>query len=160
MINFLKRPFSGRSLVLCACVLMTSRPSYLFRCDTFRGYDILVSKPGTRQGLSSAAIMQLINQRIADAIATYEANRSNENATQNEGVVGLTRWFEKLEAVFRISKCAIGSQVKFATCTLLDGALTWWNSHVQTELSLLCPRMVLEEEDKIQSTYVVSQITL
>ncbi|GJX54407.1 copia protein [Tanacetum coccineum] len=115
----------------------------------------------------------------------------------------LTRWFEKMEFVFRIKDCATGSQVKFATYTLLDGALTWWNSYVQTvgideayeiswkdlmklmikvycprneiqkleselwnlsvkgtdvagytrrfqELSLLCPRMVLKEEDKIE----------
>ncbi|GKB16524.1 hypothetical protein Tco_0850447, partial [Tanacetum coccineum] len=60
--------------------------------------------------------------------------------------------------------------VKFATCTLLDGALTWWNTHVQTigideayemlwkdliklmidELTLLCLRMVPEEDDKIE----------
>nr|GEV81490.1 hypothetical protein [Tanacetum cinerariifolium] len=38
--------------------------------------------------------------------------------------------------MFCISNCATGSHVKFATCTLLDGALTW---------------MVLEEEDKIES---------
>ncbi|GKB05137.1 reverse transcriptase domain-containing protein [Tanacetum coccineum] len=28
--------------------------------------------------------------------------------------------------------CPPNSQVKFATCTLLDEALTWWNSYVQT----------------------------
>ncbi|GJR83347.1 reverse transcriptase domain-containing protein [Tanacetum coccineum] len=120
-----------------------------------------------------------------------------------EGVVGLARWFKKMESVFRISNCSPNSQVKFATCTLLDGALTWWNSHVQTigvdeayempwkdlmklmidvycprneiqklenelwnlyvkgtdvagytrrlqELTLLCPRMVPEENDKIE----------
>ncbi|GKB00983.1 putative reverse transcriptase domain-containing protein [Tanacetum coccineum] len=49
-----------------------------------------------------------------------------------EGVVGLTRWFEKMESVFSISNCTTASQVKFATCTLQDDALTWWNSHVKT----------------------------
>ncbi|GJW57562.1 putative reverse transcriptase domain-containing protein [Tanacetum coccineum] len=49
-----------------------------------------------------------------------------------EGVVGLTRWFEKMESVFSISNCTAASQVKFATCTLQDDALTWWNSHVKT----------------------------
>ncbi|GJV33955.1 reverse transcriptase domain-containing protein [Tanacetum coccineum] len=49
-----------------------------------------------------------------------------------EGVVGLTRWFEKMESVFSISNCPATSQVKFATCTLQDDALTWWNSHVKT----------------------------
>nr|GEX34712.1 putative reverse transcriptase domain-containing protein [Tanacetum cinerariifolium] len=50
----------------------------------------------------------------------------------NEGVVGLTRWIEKMESVFNISGCAIANQVKFAACTLLDAALTWWNSQVKT----------------------------
>ncbi|GKA55934.1 reverse transcriptase domain-containing protein [Tanacetum coccineum] len=27
---------------------------------------------------------------------------------------------------------AFGGSVKYATCTLLDEALTWWNSHVKT----------------------------
>ncbi|GKD44907.1 reverse transcriptase domain-containing protein, partial [Tanacetum coccineum] len=31
-----------------------------------------------------------------------------------------------------ISGCAIDNQVKFATCTLLGVALTWWNCHVRT----------------------------
>ncbi|GKA13550.1 hypothetical protein Tco_0693196 [Tanacetum coccineum] len=37
-----------------------------------------------------------------------------------EGVVGLTRWIEKMESVFHISGCAVENQVKFATCTLLE----------------------------------------
>nr|GEY64919.1 reverse transcriptase domain-containing protein [Tanacetum cinerariifolium] len=49
-----------------------------------------------------------------------------------EGVVGLTRWIEKMESVFQISGCAIENQVKFATCTLLDAALTWWNSQIRS----------------------------
>ncbi|GJU98404.1 putative reverse transcriptase domain-containing protein [Tanacetum coccineum] len=49
-----------------------------------------------------------------------------------EGVVGLSQWLEKIESVFYISGCAIDNQVKFATCTLLGAALTWWNSHVRT----------------------------
>ncbi|GKB22464.1 reverse transcriptase domain-containing protein [Tanacetum coccineum] len=49
-----------------------------------------------------------------------------------EGVVRLTRWFEKIEFVFSISNCTASCQVKFATCTLQDDALTWWNPHVKT----------------------------
>ncbi|GKC39281.1 reverse transcriptase domain-containing protein [Tanacetum coccineum] len=48
-----------------------------------------------------------------------------------EGVVELTQWFERIETVFRISHCSIENQIKFSTCTLLAGALTWWNSHVR-----------------------------
>nr|GEV04065.1 hypothetical protein [Tanacetum cinerariifolium] len=54
------------------------------------------------------------------------------NFKGTEGVVGLTRWFEKMESVFQISGCAIENQVKFSTCTLLDGALTWCNSQIRS----------------------------
>ncbi|GKB92222.1 hypothetical protein Tco_0964494 [Tanacetum coccineum] len=49
-----------------------------------------------------------------------------------EGVVMLSQWFEKIESVFHISNCAVENQVKFATCTFLGNALTWWNSHMKT----------------------------
>nr|GEX04528.1 reverse transcriptase domain-containing protein [Tanacetum cinerariifolium] len=49
-----------------------------------------------------------------------------------EGFVDLTRWFERIETVFRISNCTEENQIEFATCTLLGSALTWWNSHVKT----------------------------
>ncbi|GJR51896.1 putative reverse transcriptase domain-containing protein [Tanacetum coccineum] len=49
-----------------------------------------------------------------------------------EGVVELTQWFERMETVFYISNCSVENQIKFSTCTLLAGALTWWNSHVMT----------------------------
>ncbi|GKD56245.1 hypothetical protein Tco_1289632 [Tanacetum coccineum] len=103
---------------------------------------------------------------------TYKDFRNCQpcNFSGTEGFVGLARWFEKMELVFRVSNFPPNSQVKFSTCTLHDGALTWWNSHMQTigideayeitdiigytrrfqELTLLCPRVVLEEEDKIK----------
>ncbi|GKE20468.1 reverse transcriptase domain-containing protein [Tanacetum coccineum] len=37
-----------------------------------------------------------------------------------------------MEYVFYISNCTIVCQVKYATCTLLGGALPWWNFHVKT----------------------------
>ncbi|GJV18006.1 retrovirus-related pol polyprotein from transposon TNT 1-94, partial [Tanacetum coccineum] len=49
-----------------------------------------------------------------------------------EGVVGLKRWFEKMEQVFEICKCAEDDKVKFAVCTFESRALTWWNGNVQT----------------------------
>ncbi|GJY69743.1 hypothetical protein Tco_0472725 [Tanacetum coccineum] len=54
------------------------------------------------------------------------------NFKGTEGVVGLTQWFEKMKYVFHISNCTVTCQIKFATCTLLGNALTWWNSHVKT----------------------------
>ncbi|GJU68317.1 hypothetical protein Tco_1254576 [Tanacetum coccineum] len=49
-----------------------------------------------------------------------------------EGVVGITRWFEKMKTVFHISNCPEKYQVKYDTFTLLNSALTWWNSHKRT----------------------------
>ncbi|GJT58240.1 hypothetical protein Tco_0993294 [Tanacetum coccineum] len=49
-----------------------------------------------------------------------------------EGVIGLTHWFEKMETVFHISNCLEKYQVKYASCTLLNSALTWWNSYKRT----------------------------
>ncbi|GJZ91469.1 putative reverse transcriptase domain-containing protein [Tanacetum coccineum] len=54
------------------------------------------------------------------------------NFKGTEGVVGLSHWLKKMESVFHISGCAVKNQVKFATCTLLGAALTWWNGHVRT----------------------------
>ncbi|GKA17749.1 hypothetical protein Tco_0697586 [Tanacetum coccineum] len=99
------------------------------------------------------------------------------NFNGTEGVVGLTHWFEKMEIVFHISNCPEKYQVKYASCTLLNSALTWWNSHKRTirieaayamswtelmklmtkvyclrneELVLLCTSMVPNEEDKVE----------
>ncbi|GJU50731.1 putative reverse transcriptase domain-containing protein [Tanacetum coccineum] len=49
-----------------------------------------------------------------------------------KGVFELTQWFERMETVFRISNCTVENQIKFATYTLLESALTWWNSYVRT----------------------------
>ncbi|GKA14284.1 reverse transcriptase domain-containing protein [Tanacetum coccineum] len=54
------------------------------------------------------------------------------NFKGTEGVVGLIRWFEKMEIVFHISNFPEKYQVKYATCTLLNSALTWWNLHKRT----------------------------
>nr|GEU84483.1 hypothetical protein [Tanacetum cinerariifolium] len=85
-----------------------------------------------------------------------------------EGVVGLTWWFEKIEIVFNISNSLLKYKRKYATCTLQDSALTWWNFHKRTigvahamkwvgliklmieELILLCTRMVPDEEDRVE----------
>nr|GFA49483.1 reverse transcriptase domain-containing protein [Tanacetum cinerariifolium] len=48
-----------------------------------------------------------------------------------EGVIGLTQWFERTESVSSISDCPTENQVKFASCTLIRSALTWWNSYIR-----------------------------
>ncbi|GJR93703.1 putative reverse transcriptase domain-containing protein [Tanacetum coccineum] len=48
-----------------------------------------------------------------------------------EGAVGLIRWFERTESVFSRSRCAEENKVTFATSTLTDDALSWWNAYAQ-----------------------------
>ncbi|GJY40992.1 reverse transcriptase domain-containing protein [Tanacetum coccineum] len=48
-----------------------------------------------------------------------------------EGAVGLIRWFERTESVFSHSRCAEENKVTFATGTLTDDALSWWNAYAQ-----------------------------
>ncbi|GJT41792.1 reverse transcriptase domain-containing protein [Tanacetum coccineum] len=183
----------------------------------------------THSGMTPKAIEELVNQRVEEALAAYEAthaanaleaesqsqngsdgdngngnggdgnggdgNGGNGNPNENdrgarpvarectyqdfmkcqplnfkgtEGVVRLIRWFEKMETVFHISNCPEKYQVKYATCTLLNSALTWWNSHKRTigadaafamswrelmrfqELTMMCTKMVPEEEDRVK----------
>ncbi|GJS42453.1 hypothetical protein Tco_0567496 [Tanacetum coccineum] len=83
-----------------------------------------------------------------------------------------TNGLKRMETVFRISNCSVENQIKFSTCTLLAGALTWkrdyeaevmelWNLKVKgtdvtgynqrfQELALLCVRMFPEESDKVE----------
>ncbi|GJU74498.1 reverse transcriptase domain-containing protein [Tanacetum coccineum] len=65
-----------------------------------------------------------------------------------EGVVDLTQWFERMETVFCISNCIVENQVKFATCTLMGTALTWWNTTTagQWDYWMMFPK----ETDKIE----------
>ncbi|GKD98056.1 hypothetical protein Tco_1381953 [Tanacetum coccineum] len=88
-----------------------------------------------------------------------------------EGAVGLTRWFERSESVFLISKCAENDKVKYVTSTLLDEALSWWNSVAQpidienaykihlVELKKImikqyCPRTMVPTTEKLLEKYV------
>ncbi|GJU05156.1 putative reverse transcriptase domain-containing protein [Tanacetum coccineum] len=115
----------------------------------------------TTTTVTEAQLQALIDQGVAAAMAEAEASRARNGYNSNgsgprpaqtarecsyseflkckpldfkgtEGVIGLTRWFEKMESVFSISNCTTSCQVKFATCTLQDDALTWWNAHVKT----------------------------
>ncbi|GJW24065.1 hypothetical protein Tco_0037876, partial [Tanacetum coccineum] len=94
------------------------------------------------------------------------------NVKGTEGVVSLTQWFEKIESAFHISNCTVACQIKFATCTLLDSALTEikkikielqnlkvkgtdvvsYTQHFQ-ELALMCGRMFPEESDEVEKSH-------
>nr|GEX27128.1 reverse transcriptase domain-containing protein [Tanacetum cinerariifolium] len=46
-------------------------------------------------------------------------------------LLDIIRWFERTESVFSSSNCTEDYKVKFATGTLTEEALSWWNSFVQ-----------------------------
>ncbi|GKD67704.1 hypothetical protein Tco_1321794, partial [Tanacetum coccineum] len=53
------------------------------------------------------------------------------NFKGTEGAVGLIRWFERTESVFLCSNYTEDYKVKFATGTLTEKALSWWNLFAQ-----------------------------
>ncbi|GJX06533.1 putative reverse transcriptase domain-containing protein [Tanacetum coccineum] len=53
------------------------------------------------------------------------------NFKGTEGAGSLIHWFERTESVFLCSRCAENCKVKFATGTLTEEALSWWNSFAQ-----------------------------
>ncbi|GJZ82099.1 reverse transcriptase domain-containing protein [Tanacetum coccineum] len=98
--------------------------------------------------MTQAAIRQLIADGIAAALEAQAATMANTNRNVisnykgfmscqpsyfngTEGAVGLIRWFERTESVFSRSKCAEEDRVTFATGTLTDDALSWWNAYAQ-----------------------------
>ncbi|GJR26043.1 hypothetical protein Tco_1102275 [Tanacetum coccineum] len=110
--------------------------------------------------ITLASIQQLINDGISSALkaqAASMASASNPNRNTGptrtpvaktgnykefiscqpfyingmEGAIDLIYWFECTESVFSRSKCAEEDRVTFATSTLTDDALSWWNAYAQ-----------------------------
>nr|GFB76108.1 reverse transcriptase domain-containing protein [Tanacetum cinerariifolium] len=81
-----------------------------------------------RQAADDFAVQHIMRTQALKAGARIDTLED----TGIEGAVGLTCWIEKMESVFNINGCAMENQVKFATCTLLDATLTWWNSQIRT----------------------------
>ncbi|GKA58214.1 reverse transcriptase domain-containing protein [Tanacetum coccineum] len=114
--------------------------------------------------MTQVAIKKLVSDSV---IAAIEAQ-----AVTMAGAVGLICWFERTESVFSRSKCAKENKVIFATGTLTDDALSWWNAYAQptgvdqanqitwTELKRLltnkyCPRTeVRKMEDELYNLTV------
>ncbi|GJV73531.1 reverse transcriptase domain-containing protein [Tanacetum coccineum] len=75
----------------------------------------------------------MIDQGVTTALAARDANRNGDDChTSRTGGRGTESVAREMEIVFHISNCSVENQIKFSTCTLLAGALTWWNSHVMT----------------------------
>ncbi|GJZ66642.1 reverse transcriptase domain-containing protein [Tanacetum coccineum] len=87
--------------------------------------------------MTQATIRKLVSHSVVVALeaqATTMANAGNTNRNTQEGTegaVGLICWFERTELVFLCSNCTEDIKVKFATGTLTEDALSWWNSFAQ-----------------------------
>ncbi|GKE42431.1 putative reverse transcriptase domain-containing protein, partial [Tanacetum coccineum] len=80
-------------------------------------------------------LKRLIAQGVVEVLAEREATRSGNGKDNHDSRMGGRRQAplgREMETVFRISNCTVKNQIKFATCTLIGSALTWWNSHVRT----------------------------
>ncbi|GJX36035.1 putative reverse transcriptase domain-containing protein [Tanacetum coccineum] len=150
--------------------------------DAFRDADshiLRIMAPVTRRGPNTSPNNTNPNNMTPESIQAMIDQALQRNSTngdgshRTEGIVGLTRWIEKMESIFNISGCAIENQVKFATCTLLGAALTWWNGQLRTlgpetyamtwkvlkkkmkdkycpqELTQICTKFVANETEKV-----------
>ncbi|GKB02503.1 hypothetical protein Tco_0830592 [Tanacetum coccineum] len=110
--------------------------------------------------MTQAAIRQLVADSVAAALEAQAANMANTNNTNRnpepretpairkctykeimscqpfcfngtEGAVGPICWFEQTESVFSRSNYTEDCKVKFATGTLTEDALSWWNSYAK-----------------------------
>nr|GFA79592.1 reverse transcriptase domain-containing protein [Tanacetum cinerariifolium] len=153
--------------------------------------------------MTQAAIRQFVADSITMALEAQATNMENaDNANKNpepreayvarkcsynefmsyqpfnfkgsEGAVGLICWFERTESVFSRSNYTKDCKVKFATGTLTEEALSWWNSFARPigidesykitwvefkkllikkfqELTTLCPTMVSDSERMVKA---------
>ncbi|GJT63670.1 putative reverse transcriptase domain-containing protein, partial [Tanacetum coccineum] len=86
----------------------------------------------TTTSVTNAQLQAMIDQGVTAALAARDATRNGDDSrTSGTGVRRTKRVAREMETVFRISNCSVDNQIKFSTCTLLAGALTWWNSHVR-----------------------------
>ncbi|GJW66080.1 putative reverse transcriptase domain-containing protein [Tanacetum coccineum] len=107
------------------------------------------------RGSRRASMEKMIADRVAQAIEDHEKKRASSSNSEGssstggcshkafmsgkphpfngtEGVVGLTRWMEKMEQVFGTCKCAEQDKVVYAASTFEGRALTWWNGNIRT----------------------------
>ncbi|GKE39133.1 hypothetical protein Tco_1462538, partial [Tanacetum coccineum] len=92
--------------------------------------------PVTRHGDTTIMTPETVQAMIEQALQR-NSTITHDDESQNLGG-GLGRpvrcWLVSIlrEDGISIGGCAIDNQVKFATCSLLGAALTWWNGHVRT----------------------------
>ncbi|GJZ48896.1 putative reverse transcriptase domain-containing protein [Tanacetum coccineum] len=105
-------------------------------------------------------VRQIMRTQVLEAKARFDTVEDAGSSC----IVGLSQWIKKMGSVFHISSCVVENQVKFAACTLLGAALTWWNGHNLKvkgndvaaythrfqELALMCTKFLADETAKIE----------
>ncbi|GJU67194.1 retrotransposon protein, putative, ty3-gypsy subclass [Tanacetum coccineum] len=71
--------------------------------------------------MTAAAVEQLVADRVSAALANHDTLRNNTNGHGD----GSYNYGTRTRGATRTPQ----NQVKFATCTFIGNALTWWNSH-------------------------------
>ncbi|GJS18785.1 reverse transcriptase domain-containing protein [Tanacetum coccineum] len=80
--------------------------------------------------MTQAAIKKLVADSVSAALEAQAATMAGtSNPNRNTGPTGTP--FERTESVFSRSMCAKENKVTFATGTLTDDALSWWNAYAQ-----------------------------
>nr|GEV63295.1 putative reverse transcriptase domain-containing protein [Tanacetum cinerariifolium] len=87
-----------------------------------------IMAPVTRQGPSTLPNNTNQNNMTPESVQAMIDQALFQNSTNGDG----SHSSHEDNRIFQISGCAIENQVKFATCTLLDAALTWWNSQIRS----------------------------
>nr|GEY47650.1 reverse transcriptase domain-containing protein [Tanacetum cinerariifolium] len=134
----------------------------------------------TEPSMTQATIRKLVVDTVAAALETQTATMANtKNTNRNtrprethvarkrnykelinfqpfyfngtKGAVGLIRWFKRTESVFSRSNCAEENKVTFATGTLTNDALSWWNAYTQP--------IGIEQDNKITWTELKRLLT-
>nr|GEU65447.1 reverse transcriptase domain-containing protein [Tanacetum cinerariifolium] len=127
--------------------------------------------------MTQAAIKKLVADSIFAALEAQAANMANTDITTRpretpiaikctynefmscqpfyfngtEGTIDPIHWFERTESVFSRSNCIEDCKVKFATGTLTEDALSWWNSYAKP--------IGIEQADKIARTELKRLLT-
>nr|GEV78989.1 reverse transcriptase domain-containing protein [Tanacetum cinerariifolium] len=114
--------------------LRTDRRNIRLEIDVVRGqrttYETELQEDDASQSLGGGLRRPVQPTRVCSYADFMKCQPLNFKGTK--GVVGLSQWLKKMESIFHIKGHAVDNQVKFATCTLLGAALTWWNGYVRT----------------------------
>nr|GEZ41111.1 reverse transcriptase domain-containing protein [Tanacetum cinerariifolium] len=123
--------------------------------DRIERIEDVVEGLGKASTMSQAAIRKLVADSVAAALETQTATMAEaDNSIREiliakrgnykefisyqpfyfngtEGVVRLIHWFKRTESVFSQINYAKENKVAFATRTLTNNALSWWNAYAQ-----------------------------